>query len=777
LLAATTGDEATGQQAGGEKPSRQEGKWKVTPVGQLDCYRPIDEQGLLLLTFYSGPSQLWDTKTGKRIAVLREHEDGTDFVAVTPDGSRLVTGDALRCAGFRGLQDDTTPVQGRICVRDRSGKVLKTITVDLSAKGVRWSTDWEEVRWLDKGRLLIQLNCRQNRARASLQSILAVVDVEAGRLEKMSGPLGVGEELLISPDGKRALAGMSYGLWREEDGAWALGGCGTAYRIDVLDLTELKLIGRLDDEKPTGKDDRSIVRRVWAPDSRHVATVGSDHTVRVWDVVGLKLVATLKGHTDWVFDAAFAPDSRSLLTVSEDGTGLIWDLAAPGRAPRALAGHTAGLSAAAFDQTGRFALTGGEDETARLWDVATGGMVRAWPGHESGVRRVAFKADGKEIETVTALGVTRRWSLEGALLSEKKARAWRSERYGALYLKRVADGGREVWSGPPGVPGEATAERPLPRRALRYPDLGATAATPDGKLIATGGPRDTVYLWRPERWDKVTGEGRTALTGLGEPGRLALSPDGGLLAVACRDGSIVLWDVARGAERARLKGHKGGVTALTFSPNGPALASGGEDRDAALWDTAAGKERARIATDLGEVRALAFLADGRRLAVGGSVRDEDAPGKARVNRPGEVRFWDVTTGKEAGVWRGFDAQVDRLAPSPDGKLLAASATDDLVRLWDVPQGKETARLGKGNDFLYCLAFSADGETIAGGLSGIDDVEVVVWSVPELNEVGRFPAGKPVWFLAYTRDGQTLLTGGPPVKFWDAKKLPLRKPGG
>jgi WD40 repeat protein len=769
-LASPPGRRARGQEAGVDRPPRQEGKWQVTPIRQPSSTYYLDEHGLLLLRFSRGPSQLWDTRTGKRFAFLQEHEHGTGFVCVTPDGSRLVTGDDLQ--DNASLDNETHPVFGKICIRERAtGKVLKTITVDLSARGLRGSNDWDDVQWLSASRLLLHLQYRDPRIHC--QKGLVVIDVDAGRLVAICGRLA-GEQLTVAPDGKHALAGRSCSLSRGMDGGIAIWSRGTAARIDVLDLTELKAVGPLDDDKPAERSPRSVVRRVWAPDSRHVATIGSDCTVRVWDLNGFKLLAVLKGHTDCVFDAAFSPDSRNLLTVSEDGTGQLWD-ARTGQFLRALVGHTAGLSAGAWAPAGGFVLTGGEDETARLWDAGTGRMVRAWPGHESGVCRVAFLAGGQAIETRTVEGFVRRWSLDGKLLAEQRARDWWSDRCGALYLKRTGDDKAEVWSGPPGVPGEPSEDQPRPRQVLRSRGCDPCAVTRDGKRIASAGENETVWLCSPERWDKVTGAGRVPLADYkGGATALAFSPDGKTLAVGNRFGQIKLWDVEHNREGGKFRGHREGVRGLVWSPDGNTLASSAGDREVVLWSVRTGRERFRLTPDMGEVAAMAFTADGERLALAGSVRDGDAGGKDIFSRPGEVRFFDVETGKERGAWGGFPEGVISLAVSPDGKVLAAADRSGTVRLWGLAEGRELAELNEKGD-VRLLAFSPDGKMLAGG-PAFGDKPVVFWDVASRKEVGRLQAFErsSLSLLTFTADGQTLVIAGPSVKLWDVKALSLRR---
>ena len=67
---------------------------------------------------------------------------------------------------------------------------------------------------------------------------------------------------------------------------------------------------------------------------------------------------------------------------------------------------------------------------------------------------------------------------------------------------------------------------------------------------------------------------------------LSFSPDGAILAVGFRDGTVELRDVAPWRKRATLRGHTQAVLALAFSADGTRLATGSVDRSIRLWDVA-----------------------------------------------------------------------------------------------------------------------------------------------------------------------------------------------
>ena len=186
----------------------------------------------------------------------------------------------------------------------------------------------------------------------------------------------------------------------------------------------------------------------------------------------------------------------------------------------------------------------------------------------------------------------------------------------------------------------------------------------------------------------------------GSVGALAFAPDGKTLASANRTqdkvpGDIKLWDMDTATERATLKGHVGPILCLAFSPDSRALASGGEGPwvggkgrrtwiptgEVKLWDVGTGKER--VALDghrLGRpVSRVAFTADGKGLAA----------------VAGSVKLWDVNTGRERASFLPEGHSVEKPVPwstwcdvwsTPDG-LVLVSRDQCLVKLWDVPLKK------------------------------------------------------------------------------------------
>src|SRR5207248_2694792 len=96
-----------------------------------------------------------------------------------------------------------------------------------------------------------------------------------------------------------------------------------------------------------------------------------------------------------------------------------------------------------------------------------------------------------------------------------------------------------------------------------------------------------------------------------------------------------------------------------------------------VWDVKTGKLLKKIETDHSLYAfCVAFSPDGKRVVSGGGCFDE---------RPGEVKVWDVTTGKKVCEYEGHTNNVVGVAFFPDGKRIASASHDGTVRVWRAPR--------------------------------------------------------------------------------------------
>jgi WD40 repeat protein len=259
---------------------------------------------------------------------------------------------------------------------------------------------------------------------------------------------------------------------------------------------------------------------------------------------------------------------------------------------------------------------------------------------------------------------------------------------------------------------------------------------PDGRHVVSASVDATVHVW-----DATTGRDVAPQVVVRPPppaavASAAIRPDGREVAIGATDGTIRLWDLATGRVSRTLAGHTGKVVGLTYDRSGLRLAStsalGGSSRADArpggelkLWDVATGRELATPRRGIGVFRWLAFSPDGHCLVLSDGGYFES----------GEAYVWDVETGRELFPLRGHTAGVWRVAVSPDGTRIATASLDRTVKLWDAVTGEEVFTLRGHTAGVLGVAFSPDGHRLA---SGSIDWTARVWDARPPDDEPRSP---------------------------------------
>ncbi len=129
----------------------------------------------------------------------------------------------------------------------------------------------------------------------------------------------------------------------------------------------------------------------------------------------------------------------------------------------------------------------------------------------------------------------------------------------------------------------------------------------------------------------------------------------------------------------------------------------GQDADIVLLDAETGEVRTRIPSGQGEVNGLAVSPNGKLLASAGD--------------DGTIAIWDISTGQEVGK-RGkvHQRQCWQVGWSPDGKTLITCGNEMGVQLRSFPELKSLGTVPTLTD-LECLSVSHKGLIAIGGEAG------------------------------------------------------------
>ncbi len=291
----------------------------------------------------------------------------------------------------------------------------------------------------------------------------------------------------------------------------------------------------------------AIGRIAWSPDGRMLASPSDDGTIRFWDAETGECLDLLLGH-DQISCIAFDPEGYTLASGSADGTIKLWERAS-GKLFGTLKGHKNGIKSVAFDPMGSTLASGSADGTIKLWERARGKLLRTLEGHKGGINSVAFDPTGSTLASGGEDTTINLWKLASGKL-----------------LRTLRGHKKAVFS---------------------------IAFDPTDSTLASGSLDQTVKIWEPTSGRLL----RTLEGHLGIPNAVAFYSESGLLASrGTHHRQVFFWLKDSGVPVARIElGHfKGGENIppnLMFNPKRPYLAMVGSELSTTKCDTLVGEEK------------------------------------------------------------------------------------------------------------------------------------------------------------------------------------------
>ncbi len=401
----------------------------------------------------------------------------------------------------------------------------------------------------------------------------------------------------------------------------------------------------------------------FSPDGSRLASACGDGTVQIWDFTAEKPLALLQGHAYGAWSVTWTSDGKRLATSAGDGMVKIWDAdTATLLREKAVTFTKIDTLQYSPDDTRLAAVSIGE--RALILDAQSLAETQSFPDFISGMRSAAFFPTGEWAALSGENGLTYLWDLvRGEVFPLGSIRPASKADISAVFSPK--GGILAVADGLPGILRLYDLTTLSPRSNVRVPGVRAIAFSPDGNILAAGGSGELTLIQISSGESKTLrlASRITCLVFVTRASDAATFLAGGL-----EDGSVLLWNIENLDEPVELSSD-GNPSVWTIAASGSLLAAGDDRGDIRVWDISTGKILRTFSGYMSSVFGLTISPDGALLSAGGIQ--------------GAIRFWSLRSGKLVRVVSAHNGWVNGLAFSPDGRWLLSAGSDGTGRIWGV----------------------------------------------------------------------------------------------
>jgi WD40 repeat protein len=353
-----------------------------------------------------GTAKVWEiTGEGARevLSISAQERGGGLWVAFSPDGDRIMTGDQeitavkvwdvsiIGDAEWANVPTDPVELSGVAFTSDGAGLVASDGD---GALAVWDAATGERSRTIGRQRVPSPVFAvdvsSDGMLAATTSAVVKVWDLATGEYEFSAPSIGSVTDVDWSADGSLVATGNIDGLIRIIDRS------GT--EVSALREEQAARLSALR-FSPDGR----LLAAAWLPFAEQAGEPG----VTIWDWERRSAVATIPVPAEGV---AFSPDGARVAVAPLFGPVSIWDVRTGDRVAR-LVGHTGTVNDVEFAPDGSLLATGSVDATVRLWDPNTGVQRLVLRGHDGVIWDLAFSPDGSKLASASPSGIVRVWAL------------------------------------------------------------------------------------------------------------------------------------------------------------------------------------------------------------------------------------------------------------------------------------------------------------------------------------------------------------------------------
>jgi WD40 repeat protein len=546
-----------------------------------------------------------------------------------------------------------------------------------------------------------------------------------------------------------------------------------------------------------------VVAMAISADRRLLVSVGQDQTLKRWTIDG-QWINTMALPDLAVAQVGMTPGENWVVTADRNNVLTAWSLAGEPLHQIQLPNPNDPIYSLAIHPGGGIVAVGRDSGDIDLWTMATDRIETIEDAHVNEVDALLF-ADG---DTLVSGGRDRRihlWSIQGVLRETFHGHSHRVADLAAAHgmiASVSADGTLRLW------------RRNTRRRVIEaHPnwEVLSHAMHPSGAWVATAGSDQVVRLWQSD--------GRAVQDVAwyrDEVSAVAFSPTGDRLATADERGLIALWQVPQDATEALsldaperdMRIGTAQISILRFNAAGDrllALDSDGQiyvldltgqllqqwsapddgatvvgmdrhpqtdwiaavsEQALYLWDPEGIVHTPSLSLPQGEtvkLRGVVFGPTGQSLATLGYQEGSDANSANPANPwRHRVDLWQIDaegnlTHRHTLNGSGHSTWLVNAAFSPDGRYLASSSDDGMVKVWDGETGRLLTTLDGHRAGVHGLTFDPESERLwSSGLDG----RLMIWNLGEIFRIQEEVNFACTWVQNYLQHPQRRVAADP-----------------
>ncbi|KAJ6379635.1 hypothetical protein OIU76_016307 [Salix suchowensis] len=493
-----------------------------------------------------------------------------------------------------------------------------------------------------------------------------------------------------------------------------------------------------------------------------LATAGADRKVLVWDVDGGFCTHYFKGHKDVVTNIMFHPDTNKtlLFSGSADATVRVWDLLAK-KCIATLERHFSALTSMAVSEDGWTLLTAGRDKVVNLWDLHDYVCKMTVPTYEV-LEGLCVVKSGTELASI--------------LGSCNQQSGKRKDRSSPIYFVTVGERGTvRIWDSECGVSlyeqksSDVTVSsdtddslRGFTAAVILPLDQGLLCVTVDHHFLfysLIGHPEEKFQLILSKR---LVGYNEEILD------MRFLGEEEKFLAVATNLEQVQVYDMESMSCSYVLAGHTEIVLCLdtcVSSSGRPLLVTGSKDNTTRLWNSESRNCIGVGTGHMGGVGAVAFSKKWKNFFVSGSSDRT-------------IKVWSLDgisddadqpiNLKTKAVVAAHDKDINSLAIAPNDSLVCSGSQDRTACVWRLPDLVSVVVLKGHKRGIWSVEFSPVDQCV---ITASGDKTIKIWAITDGSCLKTFEGHTSSVLRAsfLTRGSQFVSCGADGlVKLWTVK---------